>query len=417
MRLIVAILIFATALLGYVVWGKSRRRPVEFVIPEGEGLEGIMRAMAAYTWGRIIEGNRVVLVQNSAFFDALLEDVAAARNHVHLETYLWHDGAVSERVAEALSSCAARGVAVRVLVDQQGGKRTSPRVWARMRAAGCDFRVFHRLRPGEFAWYNHRDHRKIAVIDGRVAYTFGHGIADMWGPSADNPYGWRDTAARIEGPAVGEMQAAFFDNWLRTGGAALLGADLFPPLRPAGEVPLHVAYLSPRETTSAVHRLYHMAIAAAREEIVIQNPYFLPASQSLELFAAARARGVRVEVMLPTSDASDFSLVQHASHFYYGPLLDLGVRVYEYKRGMHQKVMIVDRLWFSVGSTNFDPRSFRLNNEITVAMCDRALAAELRAAFEEDLRQAEEWTPERWRSRSVGHRVNDRWSALFKRWL
>lgn len=417
MRLVFFILLFATALLGYVVWGKSRRRAVDFVIPPGEDFDSVMRSMAAYTWGRVVEGNRVTLVQNSAFFDALLDDVAAARNHVHLETYLWHDGVVSERVADALSACAARGLAVRVLVDQQGGKQTSPRVWARMRAAGCDFRVFHRLRPGEFAWYNHRDHRKIAVIDGRVAYTFGHGIADMWGPSADNPYGWRDTAARIEGPAVGEMQAAFFDNWLRTGGAALLGADLFPPLAAAGDTPLHIAYLAPRETVGAVQRLYHMAIAAAREEIILQNPYFLPGSRTLALFAAARARDVRIRVMFPTAFASDFAIVQHASHHHYGSLLELGVSVHEYRRGMHQKVMIVDGQWLSVGSTNFDPRSFRLNHEITVAMCNRELAAQLRDAFEADLRDAEEWTLETWRSRSMGHRAHDAWSALFKRWL
>jgi len=240
----------------------------------------------------------------------------------------------------------------------------------------------------------------------------------MWGSSADQPTGWRDTAARIEGPAVAELQAAFFDNWVRTGGTAVASADLFPQLARAGDTPLHIAYVAPRETIGAVQRLYYLAIAAAREEIILQNPYFLPTAQSLALFAGARQRGVNVHVMLPTAETSDFTIVQHASHFYYDALLDLGVHVYEYTRsGLHQKVMIVDGQWCSIGSTNFDPRSFRINDEITVALCDRAIAAELRSAFEEDRRNAEEWTRERWRSRTAGHRLHDRWSALFRRWL
>jgi len=179
--MLTAALAIATVLLAYVMWGKSRRHGVELVIPPDAGIESVFRSIAALTWGRVIDGNRAVIVQDSGFFNALLDDVKAARHHIHIETFLWRDGAVSDRFAAALAAQAQEGVAVRMLVDQRGAKKTDAATWASLRKAGVDFRVFHRMRLGEFAWYNHRDHRKIAVIDGRVAYTFGHGIADMWG--------------------------------------------------------------------------------------------------------------------------------------------------------------------------------------------------------------------------------------------
>ncbi|MCU1350061.1 MAG: cardiolipin synthetase [Acidobacteria bacterium] len=416
--LIIVLLVPLAALLGYALWSRTRRSRVYFAIPPGSDLDSLMRPMAALTWGRLTEGNGVTIVQNNGFFDALLDDVAKAAHSIHLETFLWHDGATSERVTEALAARGRDGIEVRVLVDQRGAKQTSPEVAAQLRAAGCQFRVYHRMRFREFGWYNHRDHRKIAVIDGRIGYTFGHGIADMWGGTPEEPSGWRDTAARFEGPVVNELQTAFFDNWTKVTSEAIGDARYFPPLEPAGETPAHVAYLAPRETASAVQRLYYFAIAAAREEIILQNPYFLPDRQAMRLFAEARRRGVVVSIMLPTASTSDFAIVQHASHRFYGPLLAMGARVWEHTRsGLHQKVMIVDRQWCSIGSANFDPRSFRLNDEITVAMCDRAVAAELLRAFQEDLTGAEEWTLAAWNVRTWRHRMQDRLSALAKRQL
>ena len=417
LTVLIVVLVASNLLLAYVLWGKSRRREAQLVFPPDATVESLFRSMAALTWGRVVDGNRVTIIQNDAFFDSFIADVARAKHHVHLETFLWNDGNVSDRVSSALAEKARSGVAVRVLVDQRGAKKTDPKVWAVMRDAGCDFHVFHRARFREFAWYNHRDHRKIVVIDGRVAYTFGHGMADMWTPNGDHPHGWRDTAARIEGPAVVELQTAFFDNWVRAAGVVPSGDDYFPDLEPAGDTPLHVAYMSPRETLSAVQRLYYFAIAAARHEILIQNPYFLPARQAVELLAAASKRGVAVTIMLPTADESDFSIVQHATHSHYGALLKHGIRVFEYTRGMHQKVMIVDGVWCSVGSANFDPRSFRINDEINVAMCDARIAAELRRAFDDDMQHTEEWTMQRWKTRGLDHRITDSLAVLAKREL
>jgi len=403
-----------SALLGYVVWVKSLRRRVELVLPDDANLGQTFRAIAALTWSTVTDGNRVTIIQNGAFFDALLDDVAAATHSIHLETFLWRDGAVSDRVGDALAACAQRRVSVRVLVDQRGAKRTSPQVWARLRRAGVDFRVHHRLRFREFAWYNHRDHRKIAVIDGRIGYTFGHGIADMWTAVS----GWRDTAARFEGPVVNQLQAAFFDNWSIITGQTFGDGGYFPRLRGDGTTPAHVSYLASRQTSSAPQRLYYFAIAAARDEIILQNPYFLPDRTAMELLRRARDRGVRISVMLPNAETSDFAIVQHASHYFYGELLRRGARVFEYAlSGLHQKVMIVDGEWCSIGSTNFDPRSFRLNDEISVAMYDRDVAAALRRAFDDDLGHAHEWTYQQWRDRGMRHKLRDWYSTMFRKWL
>jgi cardiolipin synthase A/B len=309
-----------------------------------------------------------------------------------------------------------------VLVDQRGGKTTSPNVWRTLNESGVELRVYHRARPRELGWYNNRDHRKIVVIDGRIGYTFGHGVADMWGPPrrARNRAlsGWRDTAARLEGPVVGELQTAFFENWIKVMRTVTLRDSYFPRLEPTGTIAMHVAWAAPPETASAVQRLYYLAIASARSEIILQNPYFIPDRHAVRLYAQAVARGVKVKLMLPTATTSDFPVVQHASHHYYGPLLRAGASIHEYTAsGIHQKVLIIDREWCTIGSTNFDPRSFRINDEISVAIHSREVAQELAAAFENDLAGAEEWTLARWNARSLSHRVRDRLSVLVKRQL
>lgn len=413
----IGLLIAGNLLLAYVLWGRTRRSPLHANIPEGD-IASLMRSMAGLTWGHVTEGNLVTIAQNNGFFDALLADVGEATHSIHLETFLWRDSTISERVTDALSARARNGVEVRVLVDQRGAKRTSPRIWQQLRDAGVDFRVYHRMRFREFALYNHRDHRKIAVIDARVGYTFGHGIDDMWGGTPEEPTGWRDTAARFQGPVVNDLQGAFFDNWALAAGVVMAGEKYFPEQPSPGSTPLHVAYVRQPGTLSAVHRLYSLAIAGARREIILQNPYFLPDRHALALFAGAVKRGVKVSIMLPTSATSDFSIVQHASHHFYGSLLRLGVRVDEFTRsGLHQKVMIVDREWCSIGSTNFDPRSFRINEEISVAGLDKALAEQLYAAYQDDLTHADLWTLSRWQQRTLGHKIKDWGAALCRRQL
>lgn len=416
--LLVIVLAAATALSIFMLWVRTRRRHVRFGIHGPLSVQSLARSMAGLTWGHLIEGNSVEIIQNSAFFDALVRDMAEARETIHLETFLWENGEVSERVTSALERCARDGIEVRVLVDQRGAMKTTSDTWARLRAAGADFRVYHRTRFRELAWVNNRDHRKIAVIDGCIGYTFGHGMADMWGGTPEQPAGWRDTAARFRGPVVNALQGAFLENWTKVTHEAVVGDRYFPPLEHAGPTMLHLAYVSPRETESAVKRLYFLAIAAAQREVILQNPYFIPDDQAIELCRSALARGVAISIMLPTAGTSDFPVVQHASHDHYGALLEAGARIYEFTRcGLHQKVMIVDGEWCSLGSTNFDPRSFNINDEITVGIVDRDVARQLREAFLDDVRYAREWTLEMWNGRSAKHRLVDSLSALVKRQL
>ncbi|HEX9985783.1 MAG TPA: phospholipase D-like domain-containing protein [Thermoanaerobaculia bacterium] len=409
------ILIFVLpALTGFwLLWTRTRQRNIEFIVAPGSTLQSLLRTMAGLTWGHVLEGNKATIVQNSNFFDALVEDFRRARHHIHLETFLWEDGEVSRRIVDELRKRGADGIEVRVLVDQRGSKAIAPKIATELRSAGCDFRVYHRARLREIAWYNNRDHRKIAVIDGRVGYAFGHGIADLWAGQ-----GWRDTAGRFEGPVVGELQAAFLDNWIAVTRRALIGEQYFPVLPPAGNTAVHVAHVAPPETASAVKRLYYLAIAAAQREIILQNPYFIPDRRAIELCQRALARGVEVKLMLPTSETSDFPIVQHASHHYYGPLLHAGARIFEYTRsGLHQKVLIIDREWCTIGSTNFDPRSFQINDEITVAMYDPAVAMELVHAFEDDLQYTREWHASDWDARTLAHRTRDWMSTWLERQL
>jgi len=412
LELVLALALAVAAVFALVLWSRTRRRTVHFDIPPGD-VQSLMHSIAALTWGSVIEGNAVRVVQDSAFFDELFDEIERATHHVHLETFLWEDGFVSDRVVEALTAAARRGIELRVLVDHRGAKTTSPAVWATLRESGVDFRVYHRARLREIGFYNNRDHRKIAVIDGRVGFTFGHGIANNWGGRKE---GWRDTAARFEGPVVRELQAAFLENWTKVTRHALAGLEYFPHLATAGTIAMHVAWAAPPETSSAVQRLYYLAIAAAQREIILQNPYFIPDRHAVRLYTEAAQRGVKVRLMLPTSGTSDFPIVQHASHFYYGPLLAAGATIYEYTRaGLHQKVLIIDREWCTLGSTNFDPRSFRINDEISVAIYDRGVAEELARAFERDAQFAEEWTVSRWEARTCA--VRDRFSVLAKRQL
>lgn len=188
-----------------------------------------------------------------------------------------------------------------------------------------------------------------------------------------------------------ELQSAFLENWTKVTRHALAGPEYFPDLQPAGTIATHVAWAAPPETSTAVQRLYYLAIAAARSEILMQNPYCIHNRHAMRLYAEAVRRGVQVRLMLPTSGTSDFPIVQHASHYYYGPLLAAGATIYEYTRaGLHQKVLVIDREWCTIGSTNFDPRSFRINDEISVAIYDRGVAEELARAFEKDVDHAEE---------------------------
>ena len=364
--------------------------------------------------GAVDYGNRVEILQNGEFFDRLLDDIAKAKAAIHIESYIWWTGEICERVADALAA-RGRDVEVRLLLDYSGSSRMDGRLKKQLKDAKCDLRQFHPLRISNIGRMNNRTHRKVSIIDGRIGYVGGHGIAEQWSGRAQDRDHWRDTAVRCEGPVVTTLQGVFCENWIEETGEVPAGETYFPKLEHCGEVDAHVAYASPHGSISTVQLLYYLAITSARKELIIQNPYFLPHPDAIEELMNAVQRGVDVQIMLPSAEVIDSPLVQHASHHHFGDLLKCGVRIFEYKKTLlHQKVMIVDGQWCCVGSTNFDDRSFELNDEITVGFVDRNMARQLRQAYQDDMRHAEEVHFEQWRSRPWRHRILDGGAFLMR---
>ena len=274
---------------------------------------------------------------------------------------------------------------MRVLVDATGGKKMGEAAVRRLEDAGCKFDTYHPQRLRNIGVLNERDHRKIIVLDGRTALVGGHCIVDSWLGDAQDGEHFRDLSVRLRGPIVHAIQSAFSENWVEETGELFVGEDFFPELHDEGDVAIHVARVKPEGSAPAVKILHHLAICCARERIWIQNPYFLPEPAAIEALGRAVARGVDVRVMVPSAEASDMPIVQHAAHRNFEWLLALGVRIFEYQKTLlHQKVMSIDGVWCAIGSSNFDDRSFEINDEITLGMMDAPLAREFEAIFERD---------------------------------
>jgi cardiolipin synthase len=321
--------------------------------------------------------------------------------------YIWWEGKLANELTTLLARKAREGVEVRVLVDGSGGRKIS-KVEDQLKGAGVQVALFHPVRFSNLGRINNRDHRKIVVIDGRIGFIGGHGIGDEWTGNAQDKKHWRDTGMRAEGPVVNRLQAAFCENWIEETGEILAGDMYFPRPAPMGTTSTHVAYTSPSGSVSSVQLLYYLAIEAARREVIIQNPYLLPETDAIDALERAVKRGVKVMIMVPSTESTDSPVVQHASHHRFGNLLKRGVRIWEYDRTLlHQKIMVVDDTWSCVGSTNFDARSFEVNDEISVGIVDPSIAAQLKTAFGQDLRYARERHFEEWSDRGLWHKLKD----------
>jgi cardiolipin synthase A/B len=393
------------AILWLLLWTTNRRRSKATFDLAGRGkdVESMVPTFIGITEGALDKGNRVEVLQNGAYFDRLLEDIARAKSTIHIETFVWWNGEICDRLAEALAQRARDGIEVRFLLDYSGSSRAKHRheMIESLCAAGCEAHLFHPLRISNIGRMNNRTHRKIAVFDGRVAYVGGHGIAQEWTGQAQDRQHWRDTHVRMEGPVATTVQGVFCENWIEETGHVPAGEKYFPNLHPVGETDAHIAFASPRDSISTVQLLYYLAIGAAQKELFIQNPYFLPHSDAIGELKEAVRRGVDVRIMLPSADVIDSPLVQHASHHHFGDLLECGVRIFEYRKTLlHQKVMIVDGWWSCVGSTNFDDRSFLLNDEVSVGFTDPRIAKELREAWFEDVKSCSEIQFDDWRKRN-----------------
>lgn len=402
-------LLLALIVLTLLFWSVKRKPDAKLRVTHPGNLQALLPSLAGLTQSSLDSGNRLEVLQNGdGFFPLVKRDIAAARESVHLETYIWYDSAISRELAKLLAQKAKEGVEVRILVDGSGGRQLKGEVKEMLTAAGAKVAHFHPPRFSNLGRLNNRDHRKLIIVDGRIGYIGGHGIADEWTGNGQDKKHWRDTALRVTGPAVNRMQGAFAENWIEEGGPIVAGPKYFPALPAAGPSVTHVAYTSPSGGVSSVQILYYLAIKAAQREIIIQNPYLLPDDEAIEALEEAVQRGVDVKIMVPSDDATDSPIVQHASHHHFGTLLKRGVKIWEYQKTLlHQKVMIVDGVWASVGSTNFDDRSFDLNDEVNIGVLDPEVAAQLRAAFEADLAHAKQRSFQEWPKRGLWHKLID----------
>jgi cardiolipin synthase A/B len=401
--------VLAILFMAILLWSEKRRPDKTLLVQNPGELRALLPSIAGLTHSTMEAGNAMQLLQNGdMFFPALLRDIAAARESVHIESFIWYDGKISRQLAKLLTEKARQGVEVRILVDASGGRQLKGEVAEMLESAGVKIAHFHPLRFGNLARLNNRDHRKLMIVDGRIGYIGGFCIADEWTGNARHKKEYRDTGLRIIGPIVNRLQAAFAENWIEETGFIPAGDKYFPKIAPAGNTTAHLAYTSPSGSISSVQILYYLAIKAARREILIQNPYFLPDSAGIKALEEAVKRGVDVRIMLPSDTVTDSAIVQHASHHHFGTLLQRGVKIYEYdKTLLHQKIMVVDGLWSAVGSTNFDERSFELNDEVSIGVVDPAIAAQLRTAFIADLRHAKERKFTEWKNRGVWHKTVD----------
>ncbi len=370
------------------------------------------RSMGQLLGPPILSGNLVTPLENGTeIFPAMLAAIASAERTVCFETFIYWSGDVADLFADALSDAARKGVRVHVLIDGVGCDCINGEALARMVDAGVELEVYH---IANFARANHRTHRKLLVIDGKLGFTGGVGIADQWKGNAESSEHWRDTHYRVEGPVVAQLQSAFLDNWMKTRAVVLHGEDYFPKLSEAGPHRCQMFKSSPMEGSESARLMFLLCITAAKRRIRIGNAYFVPDDLTTETLIAAADRGVSIQILVPGRHI-DSVLVRGASRHRWGQLLRAGLKVYEYQPSMyHRKCMIIDGLWTCVGSANFDNRSFRLNDEANLNVIDREFAFESERSFDADLARARRVRYRAWKHRPLAEKVSDATAALFR---
>ena len=367
------------------------------------------RALGSLLGPGIVGGNAVTeLLNGDQIFPPMLAAIQGAKKSITFETYIYWSGDIGKQFADALSERARAGVRVHVLLDWVGSAKMDESYLTEMKEAGVQIEKFHKPHWYNLARLNNRTHRKLLVVDGQVAFTGGVGIAPQWMGNAQDPDHWRDSHYLVRGPVVAQMQATFLDNWLKVTGKVLHGALYFPPIAPAGAQKAQMFSSSPSSGSESMQLMYHLAITAAERSIDLSVAYFVPDELTQKHLMDALARGVRVRFITP-GEHTDTDTVKAASRATWGPLLLAGALIYEYQPTMyHCKVMIVDQLLVSVGSTNFDNRSFRLNDEANLNVYDAAFAKRQTEVFEDDLKRSRRVTYEEWLNRPLREKAHEK---------
>lgn len=372
-------------------------------------------SMEGSTGVPMLDGNDVQILNNGdEFYPSMLEAVRGARRSITIEAYIYWNGAIGLEFATAIAERAKAGIPVKLLLDTVGSATIGDEILKVLEGGGCQLAWFNPIDWYTLDRFNYRTHRKSLIVDGCIAYTGGAGIADHWRGHAQDPEHWRDMQVRVEGPGAVPLQTGFAQNWLRTTGEMVSGPAFFPRLEPAGRVAVHTVLSSPSAGASPVRTLYYLAIASARRSVLIANPYFVPDQVALDALKAARGRGAEVTILV-SGIRNDNWLARHNSVRLFGSLLEVGVEIYEYNRTMlHQKTMVVDESLATIGTTNFDNRSFAFNEESNVSVCDRGCIDRLVAIFHEDVAVSDRVTLDGWRRRGLLARSQELVAALFE---
>ena len=404
MKWVIVISVLATVLL--ILLAMNFVRPDKKIERKIEHRYGVhdpqfQREMSVLLGPTIVGGNRVTALQNGAeIFPSMLEAIRAAKVSITFETYIYWSGTIGEEFSDALSERAQAGVPVNVTIDWLGSIKMEQEQLERMEKAGVKLHRYRPLRWYNFSRMNNRTHRKLLVVDGYVGFTGGVGIADQWQGSAEDTEHWRDMHFRIEGPVVAQVQSAFNDNWIKQTGDILNGKAYFPAIEAThGSMRGQVFLASPSGGSESMHLMYLMAIAASEKTIDLAASYFVPDQLALDALLDARRRGVLIRILVPGKNI-DSEAVRLRSRALWGDLLDAGVSIQEFEPTMmHTKMLIIDGLMVSVGSTNFDIRSFQLNDEASLNVFDADFAAKMTEVFEADLTKATAYTREMWNDR------------------
>jgi cardiolipin synthase len=404
-------LVVVLAILNLTTGEKPVRKHVEHLYSVAD--PQFQRTLGVLLGPDILPGNRFEVLRNGdEIFPSMLDAIRHAQKTITFETYIYWSGRIGDTFADALAERARAGVKVHVLLDWIGSAKMEERLLKKMRDAGVEVRVFHKPRWYTLDKLNNRTHRKLLVVDGVVGFTGGVGIGDEWTGHAQDPDHWRDTHFKAEGLIVAQMQAVFNDNWMKATGNVLHGDAYFPPIRAGGDARGQVFSSSPSGGSQSMQVMYLLMINAAVHSIELSSAYFLPDDLARDTIVAAVRRGVRVRIITP-GRFTDAALARRASRAGWGDLLRAGVEIYEYEPTMyHCKVLVADDLLVSVGSTNFDDRSFRLNDEASLNIYDAAFAKRQVEIFEDDLTHSRRISLEEWESRPWTEKLMEHSAAL-----
>ncbi len=372
------------------------------------------RALGILLGPPLVPGNMVTsLVNGEQIYPAMLNAIHTAHTNITFETFVFRDG-IGATFVDALSAAARRGVQVHMLLDWLGSRTMDSNLLAAARAAGCELHLYHPPSWYHLGRLNNRTHRKVMVVDGRLGFTGGVGMGVEWYSGSNGLPPWRETHFKAEGPVVAQMQAVFVDNWIKATGRVLHGAEYFPKLAACGDMDAQMFGSSPVGGSESMHLMVLLALTAAKSSIDIENAYFVPDKLTVEALCSAARRGVRVRIVVP-GRYTDARVGRWAAQGLYGSLLEAGIQIYEYQPTMmHCKVLVIDGLWSSVGSANFDDRSFRLNDEANLNVFSEDLAREQTRLIDADIAKSRRMVLKKWRGRALGRRVNERLALLLR---